>query len=72
MRLDLHGVKHEDVTRTVDEFIWTCMQSGISQGTIITGNSHPMKQIVIACLAEHGLTANGFFYNIGASITFDL
>jgi DNA-nicking Smr family endonuclease len=72
MRIDLHGVKHEDVTRTVDEFIWTCMQSGVSQGTIITGNSHLMKQIVVSCLAEHGLTPNNFFYNMGGSMTFDL
>lgn len=72
MQIDLHGVKHEDVTRTVDMFIWECIQTGTSQGTIITGNSHAMKQIVVACLAEHGLTANGFFYNVGAKITFDL
>lgn len=71
MRLDLHGVKHEDVTRTVDEFIWTCMQSGISQATIVTGNSDPMKNIVITCLNEHGLHAHPFF-NMGGSITFDL
>lgn len=71
MRLDLHGVKHEDVTRTVDEFIWTCMQSGISQATIVTGNSDPMKNIVNACLNEHGLHAHPFF-NMGGSITFDL
>jgi hypothetical protein len=48
------------------------MQSNTSSGTIITGNSHAMKQIVVACLAEHGLTANNFFYNIGGKITFDL
>lgn len=72
MQIDLHGVKHEDVTRTVDMFIWECIQTGTSQGTVITGNSHAMKQIVVACLAEHGLTANDFFYKVGAKITFDL
>jgi DNA-nicking Smr family endonuclease len=72
MQIDLHGVKHEDVTRTVDKFIWECMQANVCSGTIITGNSHPMKQIVVSCLAEHGLTANNFFYNIGGKITFDL
>jgi DNA-nicking Smr family endonuclease len=71
MRLDLHGVKHEDVVRQVDMFIWECMQSGISQATIVTGNSDPMKQIVIGCLNEHGLQSHPFF-NIGGSITFDL
>lgn len=71
MRLDLHGVKHEDVVRQVDKFIWECMQSGISQATIVTGNSDPMKHIVNQCLNEHGLHAHPFF-NMGGSITFDL
>lgn len=71
MKLDLHGVKHENVTRVVDEFIWECMQSGIPQATIITGNSDTMKHIVNQCLNEHGLCAHPYF-NVGGSITFDL
>lgn len=72
MQIDLHGVKHENVVKTMDTFIWECMQTNTSQATVITGNSFIMKQMVVSCLAEHGLTPNDFFYNIGGSISFDL
>ena len=68
---DLAKVGTTGVTKTVDNFIWECIQNGITQATIVTGNSEPMKQIVITCLNEHGLQAHPFF-NIGGSITFDL
>jgi len=72
MTLDLHGVKHEDVVKTVDEFIWLCIQNNTSNATLITGNSYMMKQIVISCLAEHGLIPNNFFNDTGGSLSFDL
>jgi len=71
MQIDLHGVKHEDVTRKVDMFVWECMQNNISQGTIITGNSTVMKEIVTKCLKEHGLSPHTFYTN-GGKLTFDL
>lgn len=71
MRLDLHGVKHENAVREVDKFIWKCIQNETSQGEIITGNSDQMKEIVIRCLDEHGLKTHPFF-NIGGSIIFEL
>ncbi|TXG80789.1 MAG: hypothetical protein E6R13_07475 [Spirochaetes bacterium] len=71
MQIDLHGVKHEDVVRRVDIFIWECMQNNVNQGSIITGNSTVMKEIVTKCLREHGLNPHGFFNN-GGKIIFDL
>ena len=57
MTLDLHGVKHQDVSRLVDLFIWVNMQRNESTGTIITGNSPVMKQIVKAVADEYGFRA---------------
>ncbi len=71
MQIDLHGVKHEDVVRKVDMFVWECMQNNISQASIITGNSSLMKEIVTKCLIEHGLNPYTFFNN-GGKIIFDL
>jgi DNA-nicking Smr family endonuclease len=71
MNLDLHGVKHENVVRLVDVFIWQCMQTKKKNATIITGNSDTMKKIVEECLNEHGIKLNSFS-KLGGSITFDL
>ena len=61
MTLDLHNVKHEDVTRKVDEFLWLAMRNGESNVKIITGNSIVMRNIVLKCLEEHGLSPSPFF-----------
>lgn len=53
MRLDLHGVKHHEVSRKVDEFIWETMQKKKTQAVIITGKSTPMKQLVKDCLKDY-------------------
>ena len=58
--LDLHGVKHEDVLTTVEEwtFLWRYRVRGFS-GKIITGNSIKMRT-----LATGALQKNGFYYEI--------
>ena len=71
MTLDLHGTKHEHVNRMVDMFIWECIQNNIHQCKVITGNSEVMKQIVIGCVNDHGLTVNNFF-NTGGELIIDL
>lgn len=42
--LDLHGVKHEDVPKLVDQFLWKNMKVKSSEVKIITGISNNMKK----------------------------
>ena len=60
-RLDLHGIKHEDVHREVIRFVedsWDCGDGA----TIITGHSGVMKDIVIEVLEEYKLEYEAGFY----------
>ena len=50
-KLDLHGVRHVDVDRIVENFVLL----NEPPLTIITGNSQRMSQIVINCLVTHGI-----------------
>jgi hypothetical protein len=45
-KLDLHGIKHENVQRELDQFFWLMMQRGHSEVEVVTGISHRMKEIV--------------------------
>ena len=58
--LDLHGVRHEDVTKVVEEwvFLWSYRVKGFT-GKIITGNSTKMKTLVTGVLSK-----NDFYYQI--------
>tara|TARA_R110000824_G_scaffold185699_2_gene366692 strand:- start:778 stop:978 length:201 start_codon:yes stop_codon:yes gene_type:complete len=47
--LDLHGVKHADVDRLVENFILL----NEPPLTVIMGNSHRMQEIVIHSLLNH-------------------
>lgn len=50
--LDLHGVKHKDVEdRLTKFFFWE--KPGYNQYTVITGNSHQMKEIVTEWLDRY-------------------
>jgi len=49
--LDLHGVKHEDVDRLVENFVLL----NKPPLNIITGNSQRMQEIVINCLVTHNI-----------------
>ena len=48
-KLDLHGVKHDDVERLVENFV-LLLNPPLD---IITGNSQKMQQIVINVLITH-------------------
>ena len=48
--LDLHGVPHSEVEMFLENFFFV---GNIAQGTVITGNSKEMKQIVLDWLEEH-------------------
>ena len=45
-KLDLHGIKHEFVSRRLDTFFWEMMQKNEIEIEIITGISNRMKEIV--------------------------
>ena len=49
--LDLHGVKHVDVERLVENFV-LLNEPPLS---IITGNSHKMEEIAIHSLLNHNI-----------------
>ena len=51
MELDLHGIKHENVDRIVENFVLL----NKPPLTIITGNSHKMKDIVEDVLKRHSV-----------------
>ena len=46
-KIDLHGVRHKDVSRKLDIFFWEMMKKNISEVEVVTGISEQMKKIVI-------------------------
>ena len=63
--IDLHGVKHESVSRLLDEFIWDNMKIKSSYINVITGNSDEMKRLVSEAVAEYGFVAEPSLINTG-------
>jgi DNA-nicking Smr family endonuclease len=39
-KIDLHGIKHENVQKELDQFYWEMMQRGHSEVEVVTGISH--------------------------------
>ena len=63
-KLDLHGLKHGDVSILVENFIMKYQYDLPIQ--IITGNSNNMKSIVINTLKEYNFNyLVGDYYNLG-------
>lgn len=54
--LDLHGVPHSEVEMFLENFFFV---GNIAQGTVITGNSKEMKDIVLSWLDQ-----NDFYYYV--------
>jgi hypothetical protein len=70
-KIDLHGIKHENVSRNLDVFFWEMMQKGIGSAEVITGISEKMKQIVFdTCkdykfeVIENPLNRGSLFVNL--------
>ena len=57
-KLDLHGVRHIDVERLVQNFVLL----NEPPLTIITGNSDRMRQIVINTLIDHDIEFESWGY----------
>jgi DNA-nicking Smr family endonuclease len=52
VKLDLHGIKHNEVEKLIDAFIFD--NNGNSNLRIITGNSEKMKLIVVNTIKQYG------------------
>lgn len=55
-RLDLHGIRHEDVDRLVENFVLL----NETPMRIITGNSHKMRDLVINVLDRNSINYEMF------------
>lgn len=66
--LDLHGVKHVDVPKLLDQFLWEQMKKNRNEVEIITGISNTMLEIVINNLKDYDFTYNEAWQNPGKLI----
>lgn len=66
--LDLHGIKHIEVQKLVDNFIWENMQKKINEVEIITGISDQMKDIVKQTVDDYKMECTVDPLNIGKLI----
>lgn len=53
--IDLHGVKHIDVSNTVKRYVEDHFEDYGHSGQIITGNSTQMRRLVSKELRKYGL-----------------
>ena len=60
--LDLHGVRHHDVDRIVENFIFINQDHVPLE--IICGNSKRMIDLVNAVIEKHSITASSFRYGV--------
>jgi DNA-nicking Smr family endonuclease len=67
-QLDLHGTKHAEVQKKLDDFLWENMQRGNETASVITGISDEMKKIVRDIAAEYGMTCENDWSNPGKII----
>jgi len=66
--LDLHGLKHAEVTRVVDQFLWDQIQKKSTEVEIVTGISDQMKLIVIETVKDYQFSYNEEWNNPGKLI----
>jgi DNA-nicking Smr family endonuclease len=67
-KIDLHGLKHENVQRELDQFFWVMMQRGHSEVEVVTGISHSMKDIVKKVSEDYNFIVQEIPLNPGALI----
>lgn len=66
--LDLHGVKHAEVPKLLDQFLWEQIQKNRREVEIITGMSNTMLEVVIKNLKDYDFTYNEAWNNPGKLI----
>lgn len=59
--LDLHGVRHQDVPRKVDQFLGEHLLKGTTEVKVIVGHSKKMEEIVNSTLRDYNLTSQPTF-----------
>ena len=67
-KLDLHGIKHADVYRVVDVFLYENIKRGSDEVYIVTGYSSRMKEIVNEVLSDYKLSSKEMWNNYGKLI----
>ena len=60
-KLDLHGVRHHEVSRQVDKFIGDHLQRGSNEVEIIIGHSDKMQSLVDETLKDYDLYSKKHF-----------
>lgn len=63
--LDLHGIKHADVTKKMDDFLYQMINKKVNEAYVVTGHSTQMKKIVSEVLEEYNINATEDFLNKG-------
>lgn len=66
--IDLHGIKHADVRKTLDIFFWKMIQKNENEFKVITGYSETMKSIVKEICEEYDFSVESNFNNGGCLI----
>lgn len=66
--LDLHGIKHSVVQKTLDSFLWENMKIGSKEVEVITGVSEQMKTIVKTISEEYEMKCFDDYFNPGKMI----
>jgi DNA-nicking Smr family endonuclease len=64
-KLDLHGTKHKEARRILENFIYQHIRRGTKEVEIITGNSPEMKKIVSDIAKEYDMTTRECWGNFG-------
>lgn len=67
-KVDLHGVKHENVQTELDKFYWQMMNTGEPYVEVITGISDKMKAIVKSVSKDYGFKVEDSLINPGSLI----
>ena len=67
-KVDLHGIKHEEVMRALDSFFWEMMQRNKVEVEVITGISDKMKSIVKDVCKDYNFKVLDHPTNIGRLI----
>ena len=65
MKIDLHGIKHSEVQKLMDSFLFENMKSKQTKVEIITGLSDQMKNVVKKVLEDYDFEFEEDFSNKG-------
>jgi DNA-nicking Smr family endonuclease len=66
--VDLHGTRHEEVARKLENFLYQHIQKGTSEVKVITGKSPEMKKIVFDIVEQYKMSATEEWNNFGCLI----